>query len=1179
MKQRCQLSIVVVVSLLVHANGIYSQIRIMPLGNSITQGVAGSSDDTGYRRALYLSLTAAGHTINFVGSQTTGIPTDFDRNHEGHSGWRADQIRDNVSTWLTTNPADIILLHIGTNDISQGNTNVSTVSEVNEILNRIDARSTATVVFLARIINRADGYSAATTDYNARLQALADTRIASGDLIIVVDQEAALTYPADLADAVHPNDAGYLKMAHCWFTTLSEYLHPVPTVTSIVPAAKAVGDALFSLTVNGTNFMNGVSTVNLNSSPRATSFVNSTQLTATVLAVDLLTAGSRSITVVNAPPGGGTSSVQTLTVDKATTTTALNGSPNPSNSGQSVLFTAIVTPSVATGSVAFFGGAVSLGTGLITAGSATLSTMAIPPGVHMIRATYGGDDNYLTSEITVSQTVNPVIAASAGGNGSIDPSGSVPVTLDGNQTFNIVPNEGYHIVDVLVDGLSQGAISSYTFTGVVGNHTIEASFASNAYAITVSTGANGSIVPIGPTVLVNHGDSQQFMMTPVAGYHVATLTIDGVRVNPASTHTFSGVTSSHTITATFALDSYAITGPADYNLDIDGNSATDMKLAIMAKPAEDATISAIAYVTPPASAPTLPPNALPLYLDVTSSLPDYAFVSTVRLDLDGIAGFGPASVFACYNQVTSTWVPVEGAYLAADPLFASHPSFTFPAVHFGAFAFFIPAETPTHLYVSTSATVATPGTIYPNDSWRPPGPQYGGTDDWSWSGSQVASVYLVPEAGSHFGSADITLEWDVAMTAFLAVDFGAAGSPNGLYGSGHAYSSTTSVTAPYGSGRIRIECTRQDNGNFSTVVGDYIARVDFALLRPGHSPIAVIGATFAVLENGNPPTTTFMVPMQAEVKTYLGDVAKLGDLTSGDGKVDFEDLVAWSYSYWSGVPGYEPGMQHYKIKYDIGPTQNGLLSSLPVVDGKIDFEDLVIFSMAYGEYNAFHLPKAAVTENQGMTIATGTPFVSNGETRVPIMISGDVRDVRAMSIVASGNFGRFIGAEKGALLRGYTTPVIVMSKGSNGSVNVDLAVAGLQAAALAREGEVVVLHFAGTASVGVTRAEARSSANAPLAIDMRTPESETPMAFGLEQNYPNPFNPSTTIRYALPNRSFVSLCVFSCLGERVVELVNGEVGAGYHIVRLDAAKLASGVYFYRLQAGGFVQTRTLLLLK
>jgi hypothetical protein len=87
------------------------------------------------------------------------------------------------------------------------------------------------------------------------------------------------------------------------------------------------------------------------------------------------------------------------------------------------------------------------------------------------------------------------------------------------------------------------------------------------------------------------------------------------------------------------------------------------------------------------------------------------------------------------------------------------------------------------------------------------------------------------------------------------------------------------------------------------------------------------------------------------------------------------------------------------------------------------------------------------------------------------------------------------------------------------------------------------------------------------------------LEFSLAQNYPNPFNPSTTIKFELQKSSQVTLSVFDVLGREVSVLVNERRDAGVHEVKLDASSLSSGVYFYRLQAGDFVQTRKLLLVR
>ena len=85
--------------------------------------------------------------------------------------------------------------------------------------------------------------------------------------------------------------------------------------------------------------------------------------------------------------------------------------------------------------------------------------------------------------------------------------------------------------------------------------------------------------------------------------------------------------------------------------------------------------------------------------------------------------------------------------------------------------------------------------------------------------------------------------------------------------------------------------------------------------------------------------------------------------------------------------------------------------------------------------------------------------------------------------------------------------------------------------------------------------------------------------FTLEQNYPNPFNPTTTIGYLLQEKSNAKLSLINVLGEEVAILVNEEQDKGFHKVDLNAANLPSGVYLYKLQAGNFIETKKLMLLK
>ena len=98
-------------------------------------------------------------------------------------------------------------------------------------------------------------------------------------------------------------------------------------------------------------------------------------------------------------------------------------------------------------------------------------------------------------------------------------------------------------------------------------------------------------------------------------------------------------------------------------------------------------------------------------------------------------------------------------------------------------------------------------------------------------------------------------------------------------------------------------------------------------------------------------------------------------------------------------------------------------------------------------------------------------------------------------------------------------------------------------------------------------------------LSVRELGGEKPAAFALEQNYPNPFNPSTLIRYSLPSTEQVSLKVFDMLGREVAVLVNARQAAGRYEVSFNAMNLPSGLYFYRLQAGSYSETRKMMLIR
>jgi hypothetical protein len=190
--------------------------------------------------------------------------------------------------------------------------------------------------------------------------------------------------------------------------------------------------------------------------------------------------------------------------------------------------------------------------------TATAGTFTVPVGVtYTIYAEYHEPPNAAgagQTTVTPQGVTNYTITPTAGANGSISPNTPQSIASGSNVTFTITPATGYVVDDVLVNGASVGALTTYTFTNVTANGTISATFKTaplETFSILASAGDYGTIAPTGEQAVAK-GEDLTFAITPAAGYYVDTLTIDGTPVQPVKSYTFTNVSANHTIVATFA---------------------------------------------------------------------------------------------------------------------------------------------------------------------------------------------------------------------------------------------------------------------------------------------------------------------------------------------------------------------------------------------------------------------------------------------------------------------------------------------------------------------------------------------------------------------------------------------------------------------------------------------------
>jgi lysophospholipase L1-like esterase len=195
-----------------------TSLKIMPLGDSITYG-EGIPGYGGYRNLLGALLESDGYIIDFVGSQQSAEEVLPDADNEGHPGWTISNIKRGIDSegWLETYQPDIILLHIGSNDLlgsddsPYGNTAYAP-DDLSALLDDILARLPGTHIIVAQIISTRWGANANHRFYN---DAIPDIIASKGPRVSVVDMRNILS-KSDFATLYHPSPKGYDKMAHAW---------------------------------------------------------------------------------------------------------------------------------------------------------------------------------------------------------------------------------------------------------------------------------------------------------------------------------------------------------------------------------------------------------------------------------------------------------------------------------------------------------------------------------------------------------------------------------------------------------------------------------------------------------------------------------------------------------------------------------------------------------------------------------------------------------------------------------------------------------------------------------------------------------------------------------------------------------------------------------------------------
>ena len=771
----------------------------------------------------------------------------------------------------------------------------------------------------------------------------------------------------------------------------------------------------------------------------------------------------------------------------------------------------------------------------------------------------GAVASYDFTSVTANHTISVsfaidqfTITASSGANGSISPSGSVSVDYSSNQSFTMTPAVGYHVADVLVDGSSVSAVTSYAFTNVTAGHTISVSFAIDQLTIAASSGANGSISPSG-SVSVNYGSNQSFTMTPAVGYHVADVLVDGSSVGAVTNYDFTNVTAGHTISVSFAIDQFTIAASSGANGSISPSGSVSVNYG-----------SNQSFTMTPA-----------VGYHVADVLVDGSSVGAVAsYDFTTVTAGHTISVSFAIDQFTIT--ASSGANGSISPSgsvsvnYGLDQAFTVsPSAGYHVDSLLVDGVDQWQLTAYTFTNVTANHTIHAVFA----------INEYTIIATAGANGLINPSGAvsvNHGSSQGLTITPDVGyFVSDVHVDSVSVGPV-----SSYTFTNVTAnhtIHAVFAINQYTITATAGANGliNPSGAVSVNHGGSQAFTITPdaGYfiSDVHVDSVSVGPVSSHTFTNVTQNHTITASFAQILNPIPRLFSITPSSGFRG--DTVHVTYRGLHCVSG----VTTMPLMSDIGSSGFTILSDTELVHHIVISSNATLGAHRFYVYNLS--PGGGNSDTVLFTVLNHLPSAA----RLSAPLDGDMLVIEQL-----GSAIDFLWHRSGDLDVQDTVKYAIHVNGPG----LDSTLSGLTDTS-AHWGIVGLLQVGASYRWTVEASDGYAAIASPDTFTFRVtsltavgdPGKGIPTVYALHQNYPNPFNPTTNIRFDLPRASSVRIAVYNIIAQEVITLVEqGVMDAGYHEVAMDASTLSSGAYLYRITAKEesghiFTSVKKMLLVK